>query len=252
MNEQKQCERWLIVTYRPNSLFSLRMSSSTSSGGKTLFVPTPWAFKIALVDASFRVQGKELALKVFDLFKGRNIRFNPPEHLVVNNTFIKIKREPKVKKPEEPYISSIAFREFCYYKGDLNIAVDIKDLSSEKITMISSVLAHINYLGKRGSFFQFVGIEVINELPQGFTIPETAFDDSFNPTQYGVVQFLDDIGEIGAKDLFERINTYSGKKVELGKHRVFKPHFLPYKMVSSSKGYSYYRNNYNRRGFVRT
>lgn len=243
MPDQSETEDWLIATYRPNSLFSLRMSHSTSSGGKTLFVPTPYSFKLAMVDASFRAGGRELATRVFDYLKGREVRVCPPKHLTVNHTFIKIKREPKEKKPEEPYISSIGSREFCFFHGELNIAVNIKDLSKEAVVEISTVIAHINYFGKRGSFFQFLNRRFFDELPEGFTIPETAIGERFNPIRYQVVQFLDDIGEAGIKDLFDRINTYSGKPIELGKHRVLKPYFLPYKMVSSSKGFTYYRND---------
>ncbi|MHB8170812.1 MAG: hypothetical protein ACYDG6_04625 [Thermincolia bacterium] len=233
---------WLIAAYRPNSLFSLRMSHSTSSGGKTLFVPTPYSFKLAMVDASFRAGGKELATRVFDLLKGREIRFQPPKHLTVNHTFVKIKREPKEKKPEEPYISSIGFREFCFYQGEMNVSVEVSNLKAYEVKEIIGVMAHINYFGKRGSFFQFLNSRVIEELPEGFIIPEESIGNNFN-LRYQVVQFLDDLSEIHSKDLFERINSFSAKSIELGKHRVLKPYFLPYRMVSSSKNYTYYCND---------
>jgi hypothetical protein len=46
--------RWLIAEYQPTALFSLKISSATSSVGKTLVVPTPYSIKMALVDAAFR------------------------------------------------------------------------------------------------------------------------------------------------------------------------------------------------------
>jgi hypothetical protein len=48
---------WLIADYQPVTLFSLKNSLATSSGGKSLLVPTPCAFKMALLDAACRVWG---------------------------------------------------------------------------------------------------------------------------------------------------------------------------------------------------
>lgn len=234
--------KWLIITYRPNSLFSLRMSHSTSSGGKTLFVPTPYAVKLAFVDAAFRKNGAILAEQVFDLIKNRDIRLCPPEHMTVNHTFIKIKREPKEKKPELPYISSIAFREFCFFQGDLQIAIYVDALGEVEIEELIHMALHINYFGKRGSFFQFISYQLSDELSSGFTVPEDALGIDLDLSHYGAIQFLDDLGDYAGKDFFERINSYSNKTVELGKHRILKSHFIPYKVVSSTKDYTHYRN----------
>ena len=46
--------RWLVAKYQPAALFSLKVSSATSSVGKTLIVPTPYSIKMAFVDAAFR------------------------------------------------------------------------------------------------------------------------------------------------------------------------------------------------------
>ncbi len=234
---------WLIAEYEPTALFSLRMSHSTSSGGKTLFVPTPYAFKVAVVDAAFRVQGEALARQVFGWLKARQIRFKPPKQMTVNHTFIKIRREPKKEKgqiPEEPYISSIAFREFCFYRGKLQVAVEMGDLPQEAVSTVENILAHINYLGKRGSFMQFYGSSVVEALPRGFTLPAPEELDLLDPDLYRVIQFLDELGQTDAPDLFDRINSYSDKTIELGKHRVLKQYFLPYKMVQSTRSYTYY------------
>ncbi|SDF80673.1 hypothetical protein [Sporolituus thermophilus] len=234
--------KWLVACYRPTTLFSLRMSHSTSSGGKTLFVPTPYAFKLALVDASFRAEGTELAMEIFHAVKDRPVRFKPPRELVVNHTFIKIKREPKTPTPENPYISTIGFREYCYFRGELQVAVDIGQLDETVVNRLRFVMAHINYLGKRGSFMQFTRTEICDHLPDGFTLPVPEELHRLDINIYKVAQFLDDIGETEARDIFERINTFSSAKIELNKHRIFKQHLLPYALESSSKNYTYYRN----------
>jgi len=242
INNASDEAKWLIAKYNPTALFSLRMTHSTSSGGKTLFIPTPYAFKLALVDAAYRAGGHELAKQLFDWIKGSDVRFCPPQHLTVNHTFIKIKREPKQATPEKPYISSIAFREYCYFRGQLKIALSVNSLSEEVIAKIQFIMAHINYLGKRGSFMQFSGCECAAEIPTGFTLRVPEDLDLTDINIYKVAQFLDDIGEIEAKDLFERINTYlPSKKIDLNKHRVFKQNLLPYTVQCSSKGYTYYK-----------
>jgi CRISPR/Cas system-associated protein Cas5 (RAMP superfamily) len=240
MVAENQC--WLIASYIPTTLFSLKSSYSTSSGGKSLFVPTPYACKLAMVDAAYRVEGETLAKWLFNIIKHRQIRFKPPKHLTVNHTFVKIKREPKEKKPGKPYISSIAFREFCYYNGDLQIAINIDGLSTEEVDKIVLTLAHINYFGKRGSLVQYTGTEQFKGVIKGFTLPVPSTPELVDPDVYRVTQYLDDLGEYSNKDFFERINSYTTKSIELGKHRVLKPFLLPYRQVSSSNSFTYYRN----------
>ena len=215
VDEDRGMSRWLIAKYLPTSLFSLRMSHSTSSGGKSLYVPTPYSVKLAMIDAAFRAEGKQLAEQIFHWIKGREIRFCPPQHLTVNHTFIKIKREPKVPTADKPYISTIAFREYCFFNGSMDIAIAIGSLQEEAVEKIQYVLAHINYIGKRGSFVQFAGTNIYEQLPTGFTLPVPEALDLIDEKIYKVTQFLDDMGELGAKDLFERINTFSSNKIEV-------------------------------------
>ena len=154
----------------------------------------------------------------------------------MTNTFVKVRRQPKEPSPEEPYISSIAFREFCFYLGTLEVAICVTSLSLEEIQNVVQALRHINYLGKRGSFFQFVGAWHETRLPSGFTAPMPGSVPDVSC--YQVTQFLDELVETDSADLFERINTYSTKAI--GKHRTVKPYLLPYKVKSSSKAYTHY------------
>lgn len=232
---------WLLIHYIPVSLFSLRTTHSTSSGGKTLFVPTPYTFKLAMVAGAYRLGGEKMAKDIFHFIKDGKVRFNPPKHLTVNHTFIRIMREPKKKTPELPFTSSIAFREFCYYQGELIIAVHVPNLEQEEVQMLIATAAHINYFGKQGSFFQFISTEIITELPSGFTVLVPDELESITPGHYEIAQFLDDLGDTQAKDLFERINTYSDKSIELNRHRLLKQYLLPYKMIKENNRYTYYQ-----------
>lgn len=225
---------WLITTYRPVSLFSLRASQTTSSGGRTNLVPTMYAVKMALLDAAFR-SGQDGA-ELFDMVKALRVRFEPPRETVVSNTFLKIRREPKEKKPGGPaYISTVGFREFCYFVGDLRVALDIAGLPDPTVDLLRGLLAGINYLGKRGSFLQFLGCETQEPLGPGFARPMEEVVGSF-PVD-AVVQYLDDLG---GQAVWSRVNSYSEESAKLGRDRVFVAVALPYRRLASSRGYTRY------------
>lgn len=246
--------QWLVVTYRPTTPFSLRTTMSTSSGGKTLFVPTPYAVKLALVDATIRASSVAAGRSLFDLVKACEVRFHPPQRLVVNNTFVKVRRERELKSPPKdpdearaaredlrrrPYQDTIAYREFCHFTGDLEIALDVGGLGADDCSSVADAMAHVNYFGKRGSFVQFVEARVEAVLPTGFSQPLESWQaDGGGP--WGTIQPLDDLGETDSPDLFDRVNPYSDKRLELMKHRRLIYTLLPYTLKSSSRSYSYY------------
>lgn len=233
-------ERWLVLDYRPTALFSLRTTYSTSSGGKTLLVPTPYAVKLAFVDASYRAEGEALARRVFDLLCRRPVRLRPPEHAAVTHTFVKIRREAREAGPEEPYLSTIAFREFCHFQGTLSVGIAAGGLTEEEVAELIRVAAHINYFGKRGSFFSFAGAEVLEALPPGFSllVPEELARATAG---YATAQFLDELAPELPRDIFDRINSYSDKSLGLGRHRIIRQYLLPYRVVKTSKSYTHYR-----------
>jgi len=234
-------EAWLLATYRPVSLFALKTTYATNKGGKTLLVPTPYAIKLALIDACFRAYGpgnaENKARYVFDQVKDKAIRLLPPEHCVVQNTFIKIKQESR-EGEKGTYDSTVAYREFCFFEGELVIALNVEGLEDKAISLIENSLKHINHFGKRGSYFQFIKCERVVELPSGFSLRDDA--TNFKLDAYGVMQALDDLGETDDLDLFDRVNSYGDKSLTLGKHRILKNTFLPYRLIRSSRGYAYY------------
>jgi len=226
---------WLNVTYDHTSLFSLKSTNSTSSGGKTNLLPTMYTVKLALINALYRMEKN--GEQEFDWIKSLVIRFSPPNKAVVNNSFIKILREPKEKK-ELAFISSIAYREFIYFSGELNIAFEISNLDEKQIELLKLASAHINYFGKKGSFVQYKGYQLleIKELPDDYTWNISDDKQSFNSQV--VFQHLDDIGK---KAEFKNINTFDETSSKLGKDRILMPIAVPYKFDSSSKGYTFYK-----------
>jgi hypothetical protein len=231
---------WILANYRPTGIFSLKSSATTSSGAKTLLVPTMYAVKMALVDAAFR--SGEVGERVFEQVRGLEIRFRPPEHAAVTHGFIKIQREREVKdrknvqavelKKRQPFYPTVAYREFCSFTGDLIVAVRVEETSS----LLESLLPAIGYFGKRGSFFQFKDVEYSDHLPEPSTFPLSEPPNHFSLDV--IVQPLDDLG---IKATFDAVNTYSTGKARLGRDRLIVQTAIPYKMVSSSRGYTHYR-----------
>jgi hypothetical protein len=230
---------WVLARYKPTGLFSLKSSATTSSGAKTLLVPTMYSVKMALIDAAFR-SGKD-GEEIFELVKPLKIRFRPPECAAVTHGFIKIRREREVKdtknlqavelKRTSPFQPTVAYREFCAFDGELTVALNVEDTER-----LEELLPLIGYFGKRGSFFQFVGSDHAESLPDRFTFPMDDPPEGFNLNV--TVQPLDDLGEHAT---FDAISTYSPARARLGRDRVFVQTAIPYTVVSSSRGYTFYR-----------
>lgn len=233
---------WLVAPYRATSFFSLKPASSTSSGGKSLLTPSPFAIKMALLDAAIRLYGSSQGALMFPTLRNLRIALRLPRQAVVNNTFIKIMRPHKggVKDAtgtglETPMGNTIAFREYVSFHDEMKLA--FQGTSSTELTPL---LLNINYLGKRGGFVQ------LQDIPEegGWSDEELKADGYTLLTESttvfpmdGLLQMLDDCGPAMS---FEHANIYSGKGISLGKERILHHVILPYRLVRSSKSYSYY------------
>ncbi len=243
---------WLIAKYQPTALFTLKPANATSSGGKTLLVPTPFALKMALLDAAIRTRGLEWAKdkKNFAGIRDLRVAASVPPRAVVSRTFTRILRVKEIKskateKPRLiaqakaegnwPYQKTIAYREYVQFDDALLLAFESPKnaLAAETLT---ALLMQINYLGKRGGFVQLLTAPCVEvELPDDYTLLNSEQLQPFNSR--GLLQMLDDCG---AKMTFEHADIYSKKRITLGKQRVLNHVVLPYELIRSSKGFSYY------------
>ncbi len=246
----QQYRKWLLLDYEPVSLFSLRMTHTTSKGGKTLLVPTPYAAKLALIDSCFRCYPSASSLneatRIFDSIKMQHVRFLPPTNCIVQNTFVKIRQESR-DEANGFYASTIAYREWCFHQGLLTVAMTLDGLDDGQIHELQYVASHVNQFGKRGCFWQFQNAKQFKgELPNGFTRQPTD-PGAFDIGMYGVSQFLDDFGPklCAAKDGFDRISSYAtNAKIVLGEHRILTPTFIPYVRIRATRCYTqYYRKD---------
>src|SRR4029077_5505681 len=77
---------WLVFQYAPISLFSLKSSRATSTAGKTLLTPTPYAVKMAFVDAALRLGLAPDPESLVRRLAGIAVRIGVPEHACVTGT----------------------------------------------------------------------------------------------------------------------------------------------------------------------
>ncbi|HLJ28576.1 MAG TPA: hypothetical protein VKY85_17850 [Candidatus Angelobacter sp.] len=242
---------WLICRYSPVTLFSLRSTYATSKGGKTLLTPTPYAVKMALIDACFRVfpaeQAEKAARDVFNLVKERPVRIKPPEECIVQNTFLRVLQPARDVTGEEggngPFSRTIAYREFVFFRGEMEIAITA---DSSALEAMQTLLTHINYFGKRGSHWQFLGAQTHQgRLPYGFSIVATEIAQYPLDVvgRYRVTEYLDEFGPklCAARDGFERISTYHDGDVKLGEHRILQSTLLPYERKAAGRHFTHYR-----------
>jgi hypothetical protein len=222
---------WILAEYQPTAFFSLKPHMATSSGGKTLIVPTPFAVKTALLDAAIRTQGVERGKGLFSDLRALEIAVRLPRKIVVNNTFNRILRAARSPSPGQwPYQRTIAFREYVQFGGALTLA--FRGMQED---VLLQLLMQVNYLGKRGGFLQFQGRpETTIELSEAFTLLTDSFGESF---PLGTLQVVDDWGE---NLTFERINIYSDERITPGVHRIFHHVVLPHEPIRSSRNFTLY------------
>ena len=240
---------WIVAQYLPVAPFSLKPAAATSSGGKTLLAPTPYAIKMALLDVAIRTLGLADGERLFPDLRDLSISLAMPIDLVVIKGFSKIQRPLKDKGDEQkaleaqarghwPMQPTIAYREYVYYRDAFQLALTSSSEERPLPSELYQLLTCINYFGKRGGFVQIVGPpQHLEQLPDGQFIELTP--DTLRPFHTGgTLQVLDDCG----KSLtFQRANIYSAERISVGKERVLRHVVLPYRLTRSSRSYSWYR-----------
>lgn len=233
---------WYVAAYHQAALFSLRQSLSTSSGETTLLIPTPFALKMALLDATIRTLGKEQAILLFPPLRDLHIAVRLPEQMVIIKSFLKIVRPKKYGPSDDagsglrtPLGSSIANREFVFYSEPFGLAFSEKD-GKELSHNLIQLLTQINYIGKRGSFIQLLSAPQKQEqLNDQWTVLTTLQQRFFAD---GTLQMLDDCG---AKLRFEQADVTSGVRLVLGKDRIQRSIVLPCRQVQYGRGFTLFQ-----------
>lgn len=208
--------------YKPTALFSLRDSNSTSSGAKSLFLPSPYAIKMAFLSQAISLGGENFYenKKHFDIVRDTTISYNIKGNFCVNNCFVKIQKQ----RDNDPFKPTVSFREYLFLDGDLEIIFEVKN--NEDVMFLKKYLHRINYFGKRGCFFQFVKY---NNQPSDSNVK--TFD--VKELSFGILQEYDDFDK---KLTFDNVNSFSDAKTTRSKSLLV----LPLSTTSSSKSYTNY------------
>ena len=229
---------WLSVEYEAVTLFSLRLSSATASGGKTLLTPTPYAIKMALLDVACRTLGVAQAEDHWPYLRDLKVALRVTDQAVISNVFQKVLRPRRnaiaLNEPDAgTFQKTIGYREYVHLAGPLGIALGW--LESDDRAWLDDLLLNVNYFGKRGSFMQLTQPPVRTlDRPADYV---EATSEQLMFAMGGTLQMLDDC----TPDLtFEKANIYSGKKIRPGKDRLTRNIVLPYRLTRSSKSFTLY------------
>ncbi len=230
---------WLQVIYLPTTLFSLKSSSATNSAGKSLISPSPYSVKMALLNAIITFGSLELITdskeEKFQLIRDLEIRFGLPERIIVNNCFVKIQKairsdsQNKKDNPNLQFQSTVAFREYVYFDGELKIAINIKDMNAQDLEFLKKWLIRINYFGKKGCFFQFLGFNELENLSNEYS---TLLTDGIGS---GVMFPMDDVSK-HKKVKFENMSNLSSR----GAKREQQIHIFPFELKTANKNFTHF------------
>src|SRR5215475_7302110 len=229
---------WVVFVYAPSALFSLKPSWATSTAGKTLLTPTFYAVKMAFLDAALRsklVSDPDAFVRA--LAKAR-LRIGLPMHACVTETVQRIRQETREEErqlaPElPPYRPNVAFREIVHYQGNLRFAFDCATCSDGLLQTLIQVAPAINYIGKRGSFIQYLEQVEQSTLDATFTAPAEEVADS----AWGHRASLDDFGP---KASFDALNSYTPTQIKRGVHRIFVETHVPLGIRNMGAGFTHY------------
>lgn len=224
---------WLEIIYKPTSLFSLKLSASTNSAGKSLPCPSPYSVKMALLNAIIIYDSLEAAQENFNLIRDLELHFCLPETFVINNCMIRILKDndkvSKASKAINPFKSTVAFREYVYLSDKIHIAFDISNISGKEVQFLQKWFAQINYFGKKGCFFQFSGFDKNEILSNNYV---KILDKSFPP---GIMFPMDDVDK---KAEFKNMDNYDFKTKAKSTEKIY---IFPYKQIEANKNYTFFK-----------
>lgn len=235
---------WLIATYHPVALFSLKIGTATATGGKSLLIPSPYAIRMALLDVALRVEGNHQGEKFFSAIHSLDIALRPSRYAVVTNLFAKVQKPVRSDKEKDSAMQpTIAFREYVQWRGDFAIALSGENTA---LSQVKNWLPFITYFGKRGSFVQFDSLWNSEEKPPKFTSLTQPLimgteENQLRMMQFplGTLQLVDDWGETLT---FEKASSLTDASIILGDKadRTRYSLVIPYHFRQAGRGFTLY------------
>jgi hypothetical protein len=169
-----------------------------------------------------------------------NVRIGVPQQACVTGTIQMVRQEiredERKRNPGLPwYRANIAMREVVYYQGDLRLAFQSETCHSEVAMLLRQIAPAINYLGKRGSFFQYLGYSEQQELDSTFT---RVVDKDLGGSAVGAHRAT--LDDFGAGATFDALNSFSPTKIKPGIHRRFVETVVPFHVQNTGPGFTHY------------
>lgn len=230
---------WLIAHYQPVGLFSLKHGEATSTGGKSLLIPTPFSIRTALVDAALRVEGHRRAESIVEIIKTLTLALKPADYAAVSALFTKVLKPERSDGARDRFFQkTIAFREYIHWWGSLGVALEGEEKALQRVI---PWLKHVTYFGKRGGLVQLEAEPMIaRNLPDGFVLLRGVDLEEELPASFtlGLLQRVD---EWGPTLSWEHLNVYNHeRRIRVGKERIRFDVILPYQMTQAGRGFMVY------------
>jgi hypothetical protein len=219
---------WVTVNYESVAIFGLRPSNTTSSGGKSLIAPTPYAIKMAMLDRMIRYGGLAYGVDYFPLVRDLKIWFKAPLAAVVNRSFQKILRPDAQKVWKEPIVQ----REYVSHAGQFTLAFELEN--EQWAEDLAFILPAINYLGRKGSFMQYMGQTNAPTVDLKGFINLCAASDQL---AFGFLQRMDDMDP---KASFKDVSVYEGSRSDSDGGRITYNVIFPYRLVHHGFNHTVY------------
>ncbi|MGQ9721595.1 MAG: hypothetical protein ACUVXA_09775 [Candidatus Jordarchaeum sp.] len=189
------------------SLYSYRMPNLSPSYALTSPVPSPAAFRLALVDTAIKTTGKiPYGIEIFELIKSAPLEIEPPEKVAILKFFIKRLKPSKQEKgkPHKPCEESFGIREYCHFIGPLKIYIK----PSKKEDEIVNLFYLLRHLGTTDSIAMGRAKIEDKEPPKQFTWKETK---ELKPEAFNFVRRpVFTLNEIKEDARFSQIDPYNG------------------------------------------
>ena len=105
------------AVFQSTSLFSLKDSNSTNSGAKSLFLPSPYSIKMAILNQAITLDGVDFETgkgknEWFKMVRDADIGYYLQGNYCVNNCFVKILKPSRSLKGQVQ--ETVSFREYIH------------------------------------------------------------------------------------------------------------------------------------------
>jgi hypothetical protein len=192
---------------------------------------------MALVDSAFRAGFPETeCAEILRALAKVDVRIAPALETVVTHTFVKVRQESRDADPLRPYGPTIAYRELAYLSRSTSWAFDLATVEQTLAIRIPELLAHLSYVGKRGSFIRLVRILRAVSIGSEYTQPVNR-TGTWSPPLHAHIAPLDDFGPDA--DL-ETLSSFTDKRPRRDRHRRFVETIIPVGIVNTGPGFTRY------------